>query len=58
MLLTAVSAQIESSEPGMLLLIVAGRQTMGMLNAGEIFPFFAQPISGFVTGPAADDQQT
>jgi hypothetical protein len=35
MLFSAVSAPIESSEPGMLLLIVAGMHRIGMLKAGK-----------------------
>ena len=35
MALRAVSAPTDSSEPGRLLLMVAGRQMMGMLKAGK-----------------------
>jgi len=56
MLLRAVSAPMLNSVPGRLLSIVAGRQTIGMLNAGK----FARSSSRRYApayAPAADEQQ-
>ncbi len=57
MLLSAVSAPTLSSVPGRLLLIVAGRQTIGMLKAGKLSRSSTKLQRRLVAGPAADHQQ-
>ena len=56
MLLRAVSLPIESSEPGRLLLIEAGRQTIGRLKAGKRSRSACSLAIADVARPAADHQ--